>query len=412
MGEPSLWKLSRSGVGATVYRLLWLPTFHAPVCIRIVKSDKIRAHIVELDGTGGFDPGKVSVRRTKVLTEGQWDSVQTLLARAHYWKMPARVEADPQRGWVLDGGELVCEGVEDGRYHVVDRDDPERDYENFCWYVLELSGLGLRKRWIQYHRDELREKEEKKEKDDQGERHAAFPSRFGPRRADNIGHQGRFAWSSFFWSSWASLGESLVRLGAVQLRLCSSAPAKTTHQLHVCSGNSRNFPPALAVHLTRTLSHDASRQSPTQEKRSQPMSIGPASPESGAEPEPEGGSEPERESQDVRSFDPCSGNLPVTTFVCDARDRLVEVQTPGGGGCDTVYRYEPPHPVPSQWQWEHLPEKRLYALTANGKTEYWRDNPNRYLVVEVDDETGEVNPTVTHDRPVYIWLCREEREAR
>jgi hypothetical protein len=142
------------------------------------------------------------------------------------------------------------------------------------------------------------------------------------------------------------------------------------------------------------------------------MSIDPPPPESGSEPEPEGRPEPEPESQDVRSFDPYSGNFPATTFVYDARDRLVEVQTPGDGGCDTVYRDEPPVAVPSQWKWEHLPEKRLYALTTEGRTEYWRDTPTRYLVVEVDDETGEINPAVKHRRPVYIWLCREEREAR
>jgi hypothetical protein len=38
------------------------------------------------------------------------------------------------------------------------------------------------------------------------------------------------------------------------------------------------------------------------------------------------------------------------------------------------------------------------------RTEYWRDNPTSYVVVEVDDETGEIKPAVTRRQPVYLWL--------
>src|SRR5262249_5183735 len=56
-----------------------------------------------------------------------------------------------------------------------------------------------------------------------------------------------------------------------------------------------------------------------------------------------------------------------------ARSRLVEIQTPGQGGCDTVvYRYDPPLPSPAQFRWDHLPDKRLYSRTAEEKTQYWR----------------------------------------
>jgi len=40
-----------------------------------------------------------------------------------------------------------------------------------------------------------------------------------------------------------------------------------------------------------------------------------------------------------------------------------------------------------------------------------RDEPARYLVVEPDNETGEFAPIVKDRRPVYLWLCREERET-
>ena len=65
-----------------------------------------------------------------------------------------------------------------------------------------------------------------------------------------------------------------------------------------------------------------------------------------------------------------------------------------------------------RFRWEHLLEKRLFALTADGKTEYRRDSLTRYLVVEPDPTTGTIKPVLKWGRPVYLLVCREEREAR
>jgi YD repeat-containing protein len=99
------------------------------------------------------------------------------------------------------------------------------------------------------------------------------------------------------------------------------------------------------------------------------------------------------------------------TYVHDSQDRTV--------GADSGGRRGPVPVKPSSrlFQWEHLKEKRLFALTDldGGKAdepEYWRDNPTRYLVVEVDEETGDIKPAAKNRQPVYLWLCREEREAR
>jgi hypothetical protein len=123
-------------------------------------------------------------------------------------------------------------------------------------------------------------------------------------------------------------------------------------------------------------------------------------------------SEPQPEPQKSTPPDLSGPRLAVTTYSYDARGRLTEIQTPGEGGCDAIYRFDPPIPCPVAHQWGHLADKRLYALTAEGKTEYWRDNPTRYLVVEPDAESGMMKPALKHGRPVYLWLCREERETR
>jgi len=75
-----------------------------------------------------------------------------------------------------------------------------------------------------------------------------------------------------------------------------------------------------------------------------------------------------------------------------------------------VYSY-PIEPQASPVAFEHDKQKRLFILTwPDGKTEHFRDNPARHLMVEPDPETGEMRPVIKRGQPSYIYLCREERE--
>ena len=85
------------------------------------------------------------------------------------------------------------------------------------------------------------------------------------------------------------------------------------------------------------------------------------------------------------------------------------------GGREVVtytYTYGPDDPPPPRYRFEHDPAARVFRLTAaDGTVEAFRDNPTRYLCVEPDPESGEMRPVVKRGRPVYLHLCREEREA-
>jgi hypothetical protein len=60
----------------------------------------------------------------------------------------------------------------------------------------------------------------------------------------------------------------------------------------------------------------------------------------------------------------------------------------------------------------HDEQKRLFILTGtDGKTEYFRDNPAKYLMVEPDAQTGTMQPLFKFGRPSVVYLCREEREV-
>jgi hypothetical protein len=152
MKEPSLWNVSRKDRSATVYRFLWLPTFDHPISVRVVKSsDHAVLDIVKLDGRGGYEPGGISVLKSKKLTDKQWDEFERRLEKAQFWTMSTE---DKANHIMQDGDRLILEGVLDGTYHVVHRDSPAlgSDYAELCRFLLDQSGLKLMKTWKEYRR--------------------------------------------------------------------------------------------------------------------------------------------------------------------------------------------------------------------------------------------------------------------
>jgi len=72
---------------------------------------------------------------------------------------------------------------------------------------------------------------------------------------------------------------------------------------------------------------------------------------------------------------------------------------------------DPAEPHAEQLQFEHDRQNRLFVVTLpDGKTERFRDNPVRHLIVEPDPQSGEMRPVIKHGQPAYLYLSREERE--
>jgi hypothetical protein len=103
----------------------------------------------------------------------------------------------------------------------------------------------------------------------------------------------------------------------------------------------------------------------------------------------------------------------ITTYCYDSNGRLV-----GEGGLPlpalpdaAAYIFSTDVPtVP--FTFEHHKEKHLFVLTgADGKSEYFRDNPARHLLVEPAPISGRLRPVIKNGKPAYIYLCREEREV-
>lgn len=116
MGEPVLDRTRKS----SVYRFTWLRTFHHPVAIRVA-SDAGRFKLVatELDGAGGYVPGKVLRRQEIELSPTQFNEVEALVRKSGFWELPAHEDT-----FGLDGSEWIIEGVSGDEYHVVARWTP------------------------------------------------------------------------------------------------------------------------------------------------------------------------------------------------------------------------------------------------------------------------------------------------
>ena len=70
-----------------------------------------------------------------------------------------------------------------------------------------------------------------------------------------------------------------------------------------------------------------------------------------------------------------------------------------------------PEPQNPPFQFAHDKDKGLFILTwPDGRVERFRDRPARQLMVEPDRQTGAMRPVIKRGQPVYVYLCREERE--
>ena len=125
---------------AKVYRFTWLRTFHQPVVIRLENfNDTVTLYWKVSDGAGGYEPGKIIVNNSKVITLEKWNDFVANVNSINFWNLPTT-----QSGLGTDGAHWIFEGKELGKYHVVDRWHGGT-IESVCLKLLELSDLKIKK---------------------------------------------------------------------------------------------------------------------------------------------------------------------------------------------------------------------------------------------------------------------------
>jgi YD repeat-containing protein len=118
-----------------------------------------------------------------------------------------------------------------------------------------------------------------------------------------------------------------------------------------------------------------------------------------------------------------AGHPRVTTYTYDASGRMLAMSAPDPRSVEGRQPFHLVQAGEAGWlrpgeenpppRIEHDREKKLYRITdQDGKTEVFRDEPVRFLVVEPNRETGELRLVTYGGMPHYLYLCREEREPR
>ena len=121
------------------YSLTWIPSFHAPVFVRVWRSgDQSFIVAKSLDSNGWSKFGKVKDSNSRPLTKFEWRDLTNLLSRASYWELPETAnEIVPQDGavWLVDGLRSRQQ------YHWTRRQIPKEQYAEICKHLITLSGL-------------------------------------------------------------------------------------------------------------------------------------------------------------------------------------------------------------------------------------------------------------------------------
>jgi len=100
-----------------VFRLLWLRSFHHPVCVKVEKNGYSPAVLVgnELSGKGGYGPGELVVDRKTEMSAKSYDQLRELLKSAKFAEQPI----DQDKTNVDDGAMWIFEMSDKGQYHIV-----------------------------------------------------------------------------------------------------------------------------------------------------------------------------------------------------------------------------------------------------------------------------------------------------
>lgn len=129
------------------YRFLWLRSFHNPIVVRIERTgEHYELSATIMSGAGGYDPGIVSRRITKALSQSDWARLVAALDKLGFWTMPTE-PAPSDDGIVtvgVDGANWIIEGRRDS-HHVVDRWSGEDGVQAVGILMLTLAGIDLSK---------------------------------------------------------------------------------------------------------------------------------------------------------------------------------------------------------------------------------------------------------------------------
>lgn len=127
---------------AEIYRLLLLPTFTRPLCVRIEhRPAETRLMAARLSGRGGYEPGVVDKKQERLVKQAEWERARQILARPALWQTPRQ----NSRHYTLDGTVWVLEHARPGLHRGKRESCPATtsEIQRAGRLLLELAGNGF-----------------------------------------------------------------------------------------------------------------------------------------------------------------------------------------------------------------------------------------------------------------------------
>jgi hypothetical protein len=164
--EPILFNSTDS---QTIYRILWLRSFHKPVCftakeylgeyylnsktldrqpefiptVELISRDK-KTGIEILDTINKGDRyAFIDFDKIKKLKSGQWSEIENFLSRINFWNSPY---SDSSSEDASDGSIFVIEGQKDNKYHFISVRNSKKELIRFVKFLIKTSGLNIEKK--------------------------------------------------------------------------------------------------------------------------------------------------------------------------------------------------------------------------------------------------------------------------
>lgn len=158
MGEPSLQDIAGRDREAAIYRMLWEPSFHHPVCVRIERDgDGAMLSVKMIDGyyyvtgAGRHEPGFLALDRTIRLGAGHSERLEQLVERTAFWESATWPQKNGNDAVIMDGDMFMVEGTKAGLHHRLRARNPIAPQVALSRYMLELTGIDFLGLFDEYH---------------------------------------------------------------------------------------------------------------------------------------------------------------------------------------------------------------------------------------------------------------------
>lgn len=139
INEPCLYNKKDEEV-SEIFRFTWLRTFHNPICIRLEQvKDHYRLYWKLMDGSGGYDYGKLKKFKSKNLTKSEWNKFATLFKAMKLSELPNRRYYP-----MTDGASWTIEYWTPYSFKAHDTNIPSENIIDCCKYLLSLTNLKIK----------------------------------------------------------------------------------------------------------------------------------------------------------------------------------------------------------------------------------------------------------------------------